>query len=59
MSRFVSSVLIGIFSYLRLAGSSLVDALPLFLFSLGMGISILFGGTTMAQALPLLSATKN
>ncbi len=52
MTCFGSAVLIGMVLYVGLAGSPLVGATLLFLFSLGMGIPLVFGA--MAKVLPLL-----
>jgi cytochrome c biogenesis protein CcdA len=54
MTCFGSAVLIGMVLYVGLAGSPLVGATTLFLFSLGMGIPLVFGAMAMAKILPLL-----
>ncbi|MDA1348285.1 MAG: hypothetical protein O3A47_05385 [Chloroflexi bacterium] len=54
MTCFGSAVLIGMVLYVGLAGSPLVGATLLFLFSLGMGIPLVFGAMAMARVLPLL-----
>ena len=54
MTCFGSAVLIGMVLYVGLAGSPLVGATILFLFSLGMGIPLVFGAMAMAKILPLL-----
>lgn len=54
MTCFGSAILIGMVLYVGLAGSPLVGATILFLFSLGMGIPLVFGAMAMARILPLL-----
>ena len=54
MTCFGSAVLIGMVLYVGLAGSPLVGATLLFLFSLGMGIPLVIGALAMARVLPLL-----
>ncbi|MFQ5872879.1 MAG: cytochrome c biogenesis CcdA family protein [Dehalococcoidia bacterium] len=54
MTCFGSAVLIGMVLYVGLAGSPLVGAMLLFLFSLGMGIPLVIGAMAMARVLPLL-----
>lgn len=54
MTCFGSAILIGMVLYVGLAGSPLVGATLLFLFSLGMGIPLVFGAMAMARVLPLL-----
>ncbi len=49
-----SAVLIGMVLYVGLAGSPLVGATLLFLFSLGMGIPLVAGAMAMAKILPVL-----
>ncbi len=45
--------------YVGLAGSALVGAFILFLFSLGMGIPLVIAAFAMAKVLPLLSRFEN
>lgn len=54
MTCFGSAVLIGMVLYVGLAGSPLVGATLLFLFSLGMGIPLVIGAMAMARVLPML-----
>ena len=54
MTCFGSAVLIGMVVYVGLAGSPLVGATLLFLFSLGMGVPLVIGALAMARVLPLL-----
>lgn len=54
MTCFGSAVLIGMILYVGLEGSPLVGATLLFMFSLGMGIPLVFGAIAMAKVLPLL-----
>lgn len=54
MTCFGSAVLIGMVVYVGLAGSPLVGAALLFLFSLGMGVPLIIGALAMAKILPLL-----
>lgn len=54
MTCFGSAVLIGMVLYVGLAGSPLVGATLLFLFSLGMGIPLVVGSIAMAKILPTL-----
>ena len=54
MTCFGSAVLIGMVLYVGLAGSPMVGATLLFLFSLGMGIPLVAGAMAMAKILPLL-----
>ncbi len=54
MTCFGSAVLIGMVLYVGLAGSPLVGATLLFLFSLGMGVPLVAGAIAMARVLPML-----
>lgn len=54
MTCFGSAVLIGMVLYVGLAGSPVVGATLLFLFSLGMGIPLVAGAMAMAKVLPTL-----
>lgn len=54
MTCFGSAVLIGMVLYVGLNGSALVGATLLFLFSIGMGVPLVFGAIAMAKVLPLL-----
>jgi cytochrome c-type biogenesis protein len=55
MTCFGAAVVVAMVVYVGLAGSALVGALTLFLFSLGMGIPLVIGAMAMARVLPLLS----
>ena len=54
MTCFGSAILIGMVLYVGLAGSPIVGATLLFLFSLGMGVPLVIGAMAMARVLPLL-----
>ena len=54
MTCFGSAILIGMVLYVGLAGSPLVGATLLLLFSLGMGVPLVIGAMAMARVLPLL-----
>lgn len=54
MTCFGSAILIGMVLYVGLAGSAMVGAGLLFLFSLGMGIPLVIGAIAMAKVLPVL-----
>jgi cytochrome c-type biogenesis protein len=54
MTCFGSAILIGMVLYVGLAGSPIVGATLLFLFSLGMGVPLVIGAMAMARILPML-----
>ncbi|GAC1323870.1 MAG: hypothetical protein NVSMB2_21740 [Chloroflexota bacterium] len=55
MTCFGAALIIAMVVYVGMAGSALVGALTLFLFSMGMGVPLVIAATAMGRVLPLLS----
>jgi cytochrome c-type biogenesis protein len=55
MTCFGAALIIAMVVYVGMAGSALVGALTLFLFSMGMGIPLVIAAAAMSRVLPMLS----
>ncbi|MBI4200728.1 MAG: cytochrome c biogenesis protein CcdA, partial [Chloroflexi bacterium] len=55
MTCFGAAIVVAMVVYVGLAGSAVIGAFTLFLFSMGMGIPLVIAATAMAKVLPVLS----
>ncbi|MBI4298249.1 MAG: hypothetical protein HY666_00615, partial [Chloroflexi bacterium] len=59
MTCFGAAIVVAMIVYIGLAGSAVVGAFTLFLFSMGMGIPLVIAAFAMSKVLPLLSRFEN